>query len=135
VIEFRLASHTNVAVYMQLVQQVKQALRLGRLEPGEQLPTVREVAERLAINPHTVLKAYRELELAGLVDGRAGLGTFVRRSAPGRSLARQAAVQREFVAWLRRTRTAGWERDDIVALVETMLRAEFDQGSSGEEIA
>jgi len=135
VIEFRLASHTNVAVYMQLVQQVKQALRLGRLEPGEQLPTVREVAEALAINPHTVLKAYRELELAGLVDGRAGLGTFVRRSVPGRSLSRQAALQRELVAWLRRTRAAGWEREDIVALVETTLRTEFDQGVSGEGIA
>ena len=134
-IEFRLASHTNVAVYMQLVQQVKQALRLGRLEPGEQLPTVREVAEALAINPHTVLKAYRELELAGLVDGRAGLGTFVRRSVPGRSLSRQAALQRELVAWLRRTRAAGWEREDIVALVETTLRTEFDQGVSGEGIA
>jgi len=135
VIEFRLASHTNVAVYMQLVQQVKQALRLGRLEPGEQLPTVRDVAEALAINPHTVLKAYRELELAGLVDGRAGLGTFVRRSVPGRSLARQAALQRELIAWLRRTRAAGWEREDIVALVETTLRAEFDHGASAEGIA
>ena len=134
-IEFRLASHTNVAVYMQLVQQVKQALRLGRLEPGEQLPTVREVAETLAINPHTVLKAYRELELAGLVDGRAGLGTFVRLSVPDRSLARQAALERELVAWLRRTRAVGWEREDIVALVETTLRAEFDHGTSGEGIA
>jgi GntR family transcriptional regulator len=75
------------------------------------------------------------LELAGLVEGRAGLGTFVRRSVPGRSLARQAALQRELVAWLRRTRAAGWEHEDIVALVETTLRAEFDQVSSGEEIA
>jgi len=135
VIEFRLASHSNVAVYLQLVQQVKQALRLGRLEPGEQLPTVREVAESLAINPHTVLKAYRELELAGLVEARAGLGTFVRQSVPGRALHRQAALQRELVAWLRRTRTAGWERDDIIALFETTLRAELDRGTSGEEIA
>ncbi len=134
-IEFRLASHTNVAVYMQLVQQVKQALRLGRLEPGEQLPTVREVAETLAINPHTVLKAYRELELAGLVEARPGLGTFVRRSVSGRSLARQAVLARELIAWVRRTRAAGWEREDVVALVETTLRAEFDQAASGEGIA
>ena len=134
-IEFRLASHTNVAVYMQLVQQVKQALRLGRLEPGEQLPTVREVAETLAINPHTVLKAYRELELAGLVEGRAGLGTFVRRSVSGRSLARQAALAAGAGRLAAPGPAAGWEREDIVALVETTLRAEFDQGSSGEEIA
>src|SRR6266542_361091 len=67
-IEFHLDGRSNIATYMQLVQQVKQALRLGMLEPGEQLPTVREVAESLAINPNTVLKAYRELELEGLVE-------------------------------------------------------------------
>jgi DNA-binding transcriptional regulator YhcF (GntR family) len=128
VIEFRLVGHSNVAVYMQLVQQVKQALRLGRLEPGEQLPTVREVAAALAINPHTVLKAYRELELAGMIEGRAGQGTFVRQSAPGRALTRQAALHRELVGWLRRARAAGWDRNDVIALVDTTLRTEFDQG-------
>lgn len=133
-IEFHLVGHSNVAVYLQLVQQVKQALRLGRLAPGERLPTVREVAAALAINPHTVLKAYRELELTGLVEGRAGQGTFVRQSAPGRSLTRQAALQREFVGWVRRARTAGWDRDDVIALVDTTLRAEFDQ-VQGEGIA
>ena len=133
-IEFRLASHTNVAVYMQLVQQVKQALRLGRLEPGEQLPTVRDVAERLAINPHTVLKAYRELELEGLV--RPG-GVWV-PSCDGRCRAvigPPGRAGRELMAWVRRARASGWEHEDVVALVETTLRAEFDQGSSGEEIA
>jgi GntR family transcriptional regulator len=134
-IAFRLVGHSNVPVYMQLVQQVKQALRLGRLEPGEQLPTVREVAEALAINPHTVLKAYRELEMEGLVEARAGLGTFVRQTVPGRSLPRQAALNRELVAWLGRARAAGWERDDVIALVETTLRAAFDEGTSEEGIA
>src|SRR6266498_2145601 len=90
-IEFHLDGRSNIATYMQLVQQVKQALRLGMLEPGEQLPTVREVAESLAINPNTVLKAYRELELEGLVEGRPGLGTFVLRSLAGPSLGSQAA--------------------------------------------
>ena len=127
-IEFRLVGHSNVALYMQLVQQVKQALRLRRLEPGEQLPTVREVAAALAINPHTVLKAYRELELVGLVEARPGQGTFVRPSAAAQSLNRQAALHRELVAWLRRARVAGWDRDDVIALVDTTLRAEFDQG-------
>jgi GntR family transcriptional regulator len=128
VIEFHLDGRSNVATYLQLVQQVKQALRLGMLEPGEQLPTVREVAESLAINPNTVLKAYRELELSGLVEGRPGLGTFVLRSLAGPALAHQAALRRELVAWLRRARAAGLDRDEIVALMETTLRAQFQEG-------
>src|SRR6266542_2696907 len=131
-IEFHLDGRSNIATYMQLVQQVKQALRLGMLEPGEQLPTVREVAESLAINPNTVLKAYRELELEGLVEGRPGLGTFVLRSLAGPSLGSQAALRRELGAWLRRARTAGLDRDDVVALVEMTLRDTFREGRSEE---
>ena len=73
-IEFHLDGRSSVATYMQLVQQVRQALRVGMLEPGDQLPRVREVAESLAINPNTVLKAYRELEHEGLVTARPGWG-------------------------------------------------------------
>jgi GntR family transcriptional regulator len=124
VIEFRLDGHSRVATYTQLVQQVKQAVRLGRLDPGDRLPAVREVAESLAINPNTVLKAYRELELAGVVEARAGLGTFVCHP-PSRLLANQATIERELSAWVSRARTAGWEREDIVALVEETLRSAF----------
>ena len=84
-IEFHLDRHSKVATYMQLVQQVKQSLRVGLVEPGDQLPKVRDVAESLAINPNTVLKAYRQLEIEGLVEGRPGVGTFVRRSLAGRA--------------------------------------------------
>ena len=76
-IAFRLDSHSGVSPYLQIVQQVRRATRLGLLQDGDQLPTVRQVVARLAINPNTVLKAYRELEHAGLVEGRAGVGTFV----------------------------------------------------------
>jgi GntR family transcriptional regulator len=133
VIEFRLDAHSRVATYTQLVQQVKQAVRLGRLDPGDRLPAVREVAESLAINPNTVLKAYRELELAGVVEARAGLGTFVHQPA-GRLLADQAAIERELSAWVRRARTAGWEREDMVALVEETLRSTF-RDARREDIA
>jgi GntR family transcriptional regulator len=132
VIEFHLDGHTKVATYMQLVQQVKQSLRTGLLEPGDQLPRVREVAESLAINPNTVLKAYRELELEGLVEGRPGVGTFVRRSLAGPSLASQAALRRDLVTWLRRARTAGLEQEDVIALVEVTLRATFQDGTFHE---
>ncbi len=132
-IEFRLDAHSRVATYTQLVQQVKQAVRLGRLDPGDRLPAVREVAESLAINPNTVLKAYRELELAGVVEARAGLGTFVRQSAR-RLLANQAALGRELSAWVRRARSAGWDREDMVALVDETMRAAFSD-VEGEDIA
>ena len=82
-IEFVLDGRSKVNTYMQLVQQVKQALRVGLLAPGDQLPKVRDVAQSLAINPNTVLKAYRELEIEGLVEGRPGVGTFVRRTLAG----------------------------------------------------
>jgi GntR family transcriptional regulator len=127
-IEFHLDGRSPVGTYKQLVQQVRQALRVGLLEPGDQLPRVREVAESLAINPNTVLKAYRELELEGLVEGRPGLGTFVVRSLAGPSLASQAELRRDLEAWLRRARTAGLDQEDVVALVETTLRSSFQEG-------
>ena len=72
-------SHSGVPSYLQIVQQVKHALRLGLLEVGDQLPTVREVVAQITINPNTVLKAYRDLEREGLVESRPGQGTFVRQ--------------------------------------------------------
>ena len=127
-IEFHLDGRSPVATYKQLVQQVRQALRVGLLEHGDQLPRVREVAESLAINPNTVLKAYRELEHEGLVKGRPGLGTFVVRSLAGPSLASQAGLRRELEAWLGRAQAAGLDQEDVVALVETTLRSSFQEG-------
>jgi GntR family transcriptional regulator len=128
VIEFHLDGRSPVATSKQLVQQVRQALRVGMLQPGDQLPRVREVAESLAINPNTVLKAYRELEHEGLVKGRPGLGTFVLRSLAGPSLASHAALRRDLEAWLGRARAAGLDQEDVVALVETTLRSSFREG-------
>jgi GntR family transcriptional regulator len=127
VIEFVLDGRSKVSTYMQLVQQVKQALRVGMLEPGEQLPRMRDVAQSLAINPNTVLKAYRELEIEGLVEGRPGVGTFVLRSLAGDSLSHQAELRTDLVDWLRRAQEAGLTSEDIVALVDTTLRATLPQ--------
>ncbi len=76
-IEFHLEARSGVPTYLQLVQQVRQAIRFGVLRPGDQLPTVKEVVSSLTINPNTVLRAYRELDLEGLTEGRRGVGTFV----------------------------------------------------------
>ncbi|ADJ47598.1 GntR family transcriptional regulator [Amycolatopsis mediterranei S699] len=121
-IEFVLDGRSRVATYMQLVVQVKQALRVGLLRPDDQLPKVRDVAEALAINPNTVLKAYRELVLEGLAEGRPGVGTFVTGTLAGPSLGHQAQLRDELVAWLERAETAGMSPDDIAALIETTIR-------------
>jgi DNA-binding transcriptional regulator YhcF (GntR family) len=123
VIEFVLDGRSRVATYMQLVVQVKQALRVGLLRPGDQLPRVREVAQALAINPNTVLKAYRELELEGLAEGRPGVGTFVVETLTEPSLAGHAELRAELVAWLRKAEAAGLSREDIAALIDTTLRS------------
>src|SRR6058998_3465105 len=93
VIEFSLDSRSGVSPYLQVVQQVRQALRLGLLREGDQLPTVKDVVARLAINPNTVLKAYRELEREGLVGARPGLGTFVLKTLSHHDLAEQTELR------------------------------------------
>jgi GntR family transcriptional regulator len=126
VIEFVLDGRSRVSTSVQLVQQVKQSLRVGLLQPGDQLPRVRDVAQALAINPNTVLKAYRELELGGLAEGRPGVGTFIIDTLAGPSLTSQAELRDELVAWLGKAEAAGLTRDDISALIETTLRASLD---------
>ena len=126
---FHLDAHSGVAPYLQLVQQVKQALRLGLLQVGDQLPTVREVVEKLAINPNTVLKAYRELEHDGLIASRPGQWTFVMRTLAGASLASHAALRRSLSRWLRSAREAGVDEESILALI----MATFREGQNQDE--
>src|SRR6476469_10096131 len=94
VIEFALDARSGLAPYLQVVQQVRQALRLGTLREGDQLPTVKDVVGRMAINPNTVLQAYREIEREGLVAPRPGVGTFVTRSLVGEGLAAHEPLRR-----------------------------------------
>jgi GntR family transcriptional regulator len=121
-IEFQLDTVSGVATYLQLVQQVHDALRLGLLEPGDQLPTAQQVVAKLAINPNTVLKAYRDLEREGLVRGRPGQGTFVIRSLPGIDLAAQGRFLAAMTDLLRSARSAGLGPDDIEAIYRTAAR-------------
>src|ERR1700730_1339616 len=92
-LEFRLSTKSGVSPYLQLVHQVRHAIRLGMLRPGDQLPTLKQAVASLAINPNTVLKAYRELEHEGLVTGRPGVGTFVTGTLSGASLAAHAPLR------------------------------------------
>lgn len=131
-IEFHLDNHSGVAPYLQIVQQVKQALRLGLLGVGDQLPTVREVVAQIAINPNTVLKAYRELEHEGLVASRPGQGTFVQRTLAGSSLPNQAALRRSLVRWLHSAYDAGLDDESILALFMSTFQ---DTQKENEETA
>jgi GntR family transcriptional regulator len=128
VIAYRIDRSTGVATYLQIVQQTKRALRLGLLEPGDQLPTAREVVEATAINPNTVLKAYRELEREGLVEARRGLGTFVRKSLRAAAAATQSPYADELADWMKRARAGGLAREDVAALFSSALEQEFTEG-------
>ncbi|MDQ3897528.1 MAG: GntR family transcriptional regulator [Actinomycetota bacterium] len=122
-IEFRIDARSGVAPYRQIVQQVRQALRLGLLREGDQLPTVKEVVAQVAINPNTVLKAYRELEYEGLAAGRPGLGTFVTRTMTDSTVAAHKDLRAELVRWLSKARRAGLDDDSIAALFDATFRA------------
>ena len=126
-IDFYLDTRSSVAPYQQLIQQVRQALRLGLLEEGDQLPTVKDVVGRLAINPNTVLKAYRELEHQGLIAPRPGVGTFVTRTLSDASLAAHGPLRQDLRRWLAKARQAGLDDESIEALFASTFRASSQQ--------
>ena len=131
-VEFRLDAASGVPTYLQLVQQVEHALRLGYLKPGDQLPKVRDVVATLAINPNTVLKAYRELETKGLAAGRPGQGTFIQATLSQVALPELTVLHRSLLGWLATADAAGLDEDGIVALFTSVLRDFRDRrGGSG----
>ena len=121
-ITFRLDPASGVPTYLQLVHQVEQALRLGYLARGDQLPRVKDVVGTLAINPNTVLKAYRELEHRGIAAGRPGQGTFVRVEPATVPLAELNGLRKSLLTWLRAADSAGLDTDGMTALFTAALR-------------
>jgi len=126
-ISFRVDGHSVVPPYLQIVQQVKQALRMGVLDVGDKLPTVREVVAATAINPNTVLKAYRDLERDGLVEARAGHGTFVRHRPPGPSPGTHSRLGRSLTRWVAEAREAGLDDEAMESLLQVALRAKTEE--------
>lgn len=125
-IRFRIDGRSGVPPYVQIVQQVRQALRMGVLALGDQLPSVREVVAATAINPNTVLKAYRDLEREGLVEARTGQGTFVRALPPGPPPGIYLRLGRRLGTWVREARAAGLDDEAIESLLRTSLQAQAD---------
>jgi GntR family transcriptional regulator len=127
VIEFHLDTRSGVAPYLQLIQQVRQALRLGMLQEGDRLPTVKEVSGSLAINPNTVLKAYRELEYEGLAAARPGVGTFVTKTLSDASVAAHQELSEDLLPWLRKAQAAGLDTESIEAIFQQAVRSAIQE--------
>jgi len=132
-ISFRVDGRSGVPPYLQLVQQVRQALRMGVLTVGDQLPTVREVVAAVAVNPNTVLKAYRDLEREGLVQARAGQGTFVASLPPGPPPGTHSRLGRSLAHWVREARKSGLDDESIESLLRVTLRADSAATADPEE--
>jgi GntR family transcriptional regulator len=130
VISFRVDSRSVVPPYLQIVQQVRQALRMGLLDTGDKLPAVREVVAATAVNPNTVLKAYRDLEREGLIEARPGHGTFVLKRPPGPPPGTISRLGRSLARWVRQAREAGLDDESIESLLRVTLHA-----AGEEEIA
>jgi GntR family transcriptional regulator len=131
-IEFLLDARSGVPLYLQVVQQVKRALRLGMLQPGDQLPTVREVVAAVAINPNTVLKAYRDLEREGLVASRPGQGTFVLRTLSGAPADALPRLRLDLRGWIDAARQAGLDEEGVLDLIMSTFH---EAQAAGEETA
>jgi GntR family transcriptional regulator len=127
-INFRVDGRSAVPPYLQIAQQVRQALRMGVLTVGDKLPTVREVVAATAVNPNTVLKAYRDLEREGLLEARAGHGTFVRGLPPGPPPGTHSRLGRSLAEWVREAREAGLDDESIESLLHVTMRAAKEEG-------
>ena len=126
-IQFHLDSRSGVAPYLQLIQQVRQALRLGLLREGDQLPTVKDVSGSLAINPNTVLKAYRQLEYEGLAAAKPGVGTFVTKTLTDASIAAHQQLSQDLLRWYRKARAAGLDSESIDGIYQQTMRSALQE--------
>jgi GntR family transcriptional regulator len=120
-IQFRLDRRSGVPAYRQVVDQVRQAVQLGTLRPGDQLPTVRDVVKQIAINPNTAHRAYRELEARGVTESRHGIGTFIAPGVPDVP-EHQDELEQQLRRWMEQARAAGLSDEAIAALVSKTLQ-------------
>ena len=129
-IAFYLDRGSGVPTYLQLVHQVDYALRLGFLTVGDRLPRIKDVTGSLAVNPDTVMKAYRELELRGIAAGRPGVGTFITQAPAVVGLKQMAALQKKLTTWLAEAAEAGVDELGMKALFTAALRNFNDGGGA-----
>lgn len=130
-VEFRIDRRSGVATYLQIVRQVEQALRMGALEEGDRLPTAAQVAATTKVNPNTTLKAYRELERAGLAEVRQGAGTFITRSLSQPQAGPDSPLQTALAQWMLQARSEGLTGQDVTALFDAVHAATFQADPAG----
>jgi GntR family transcriptional regulator len=126
-ISFYLDQGSGVPTYLQFVHQVDYALRLGFLRTGDQLPRIKDVTRSLAVNPDTVMKAYRELELRGVATGRPGVGTFITQVPEIAGLKEMASLQKKLTGWMAEASADGVDELGMKALFTAALR-DFNDG-------
>ncbi|KAB2590047.1 GntR family transcriptional regulator [Streptomyces arboris] len=131
VVVFRIDRRSGVATYLQIVRQVEQALRMGALEEGDRLPTAAQVAATTKVNPNTTLKAYRELERAGLAEVRQGAGTFITRSLAQPQSGPGSPLRASLAAWMDEARTEGLTGQDVTALFRSVFEAAYPGEAPG----
>lgn len=127
-ISFLIEPSSGVPTYLQIVQQVENALRVGLLKVGDRLPRVKDVVEASAINPNTVLKAYKDLEQKGLAEGKQGIGTFIVASPHAADLKDFIQLKKSFSqGWLKQARNQGLDNDSILAIIQLALTENSEQ--------
>lgn len=120
--QFAIDLHSGVPVYRQLVDQVRGGIASGSLTAGDQLPTVRQLAVDLAINPNTVMRAYRELELGGLLETHQGTGTFIaQKKMEGKSAERERQLVQMAGEFAARAGAAGFTLEDLIDRLRDLL--------------
>ncbi|MFF2328448.1 MULTISPECIES: GntR family transcriptional regulator [unclassified Streptomyces] len=131
VVVFRIDRRSGVATYLQIVRQVEQALRMGALEAGDRLPTAAQVAAETKVNPNTTLKAYRELERAGLAEVRQGAGTFITRSLAPAQEGPDSPLRSALAQWLDEARCQGLSGQEVTALFQSAYAAVYPPDTDG----
>lgn len=123
---------SGVPIYLQIIEQIKRSIALGVLRTGEQLPTVKQLALDLTVNPNTVARAYRELEREAVIETATGRGSFIRADDLAASPRVAADIGRDALeVALREAKAVGLDRDEVRALFETALERWFSDPSKG----
>jgi GntR family transcriptional regulator len=121
-LRFAIDLHSGMPVYRQLIDQVRSGIASGSLTAGDQLPTVRQLAVDLAINPNTVMRAYRELELGGLLETHQGTGTFIaKKKLENNSLERERQLSQMAGEFAARAGAAGFTLEDLIDRLRDLL--------------
>lgn len=125
-----IAQGTGTPVYQQIINQIQQLITEGRLQAGHELPPIRVLAEQLVINPNTVARAYRELELSGWVIKRAGAGTFVAEPSAGNDAVDGSDIKQRLQQAVSQAKRQGVSKQQVHTWVDTVYQGTTKRSAS-----